>query len=141
MNHRKRNSQLKIMAAARAAKWTIRGALLAAVCGALYGLLFAGLAALLQGDPGRIAATSFYFALCGVAAGVLVGGFGAAVCDVEAEFDNSVPAAVGTQSPQIAAAGDIEAVRWRRPVNRLAELPAVNRRRVELASSKKPSWN
>src|SRR5262245_57325567 len=59
--------------AAQAVRWIPSGAFLGAACGAIYGLPFASLEALLEGESGRIIATTLYFAACGAAAGALVG--------------------------------------------------------------------
>jgi hypothetical protein len=56
--------------------WTATGTLVGATGGALYGSLVGALQAVIYGKPWGIVAIGVYFALCGAAAGGLVGGFG-----------------------------------------------------------------
>lgn len=46
---------------------------LGAVSGGLFGLVFGGFGALLHGEPWRLASIAIYFALCGAAAGAVMG--------------------------------------------------------------------
>jgi hypothetical protein len=129
-----------IVSVVRPARWAVCGALVTAACGSLYGLLFSSLASLLQSELWGIGATASYFAVCGVVAGALLGAFGAMVSDHGRALDDDVALRVEVQPPCARTTGDMASAVWR-PVNRLAELPTVNRRRIELASSNSPSRN
>jgi len=126
--------------AAHAVSWIPCGTLLGAACGALYGLTFAGLEALLEGDSGRIIATAMYFAACGAVAGALVGGLAAIICG-ETDFVDDFPGAVAPRSRRITLTHDIGTPVRRQPVNRLTDLFSTDRRYVERASSRNPSRN
>ena len=126
--------------AAEALRWIPGGAFLGAACGAIYGLPFAGLEALLEGESGRIIATTLYFAACGGVAGTVVGGL-AVLLTVES---NSVPEESNTAAsrPQrITVTRDVTTSIRRPPVNRLTVLPSVDHRHGERASSRNPSRN
>jgi hypothetical protein len=56
----------------RMIKWTFADALLGAVCGGLYGLIFGGLGVMLH-EPWGVVSTSGYCAVAGAAASALVG--------------------------------------------------------------------
>ena len=58
-----------------ALSWAAIGAVLGAAGAALYGTLCGAVFALIQGDPSRIPALGTHLALCGAAAGALVGTF------------------------------------------------------------------
>lgn len=55
--------------------WASVGAAIAGTAIGLYGMLCGIVIALIHGDPWRIISFGGYFALCGAAAGALVGGF------------------------------------------------------------------
>jgi hypothetical protein len=136
-------SKLRIIGSTttRALRWSARGALLGASCGSVYGLLFAVLGALLDGDPSKIPLTTLYFGLSGVAAGLLVGSFGAVIgydADSLPDDDRNV---AEPASSQHRVARDIASANRLQPVTRLADLPAADRRRIESVASRNPSRN
>jgi hypothetical protein len=52
-------------------------ALLGGACGALYGFVFGGFGAIVHNEPARLISIAGYFALCGAAAGAVIGACGA----------------------------------------------------------------
>jgi hypothetical protein len=126
---------------AQAVRLGTRGALLGAASGSLYGLLFAGLVALLGGAAGGVTETVQYFASSGAVAGILVGLFGAVI----GEETDSPPDDSARRTEMTARCVRLidERVKGRRrePVNRLASVSSANRRRIESAASRNPSWN
>jgi hypothetical protein len=127
--------------AAQAVSWIPCGILLGAASGAVYGLTFAGLAALLEGESGRIIATTMYFAACGAIAGALVGGLAVVIHGETHSAPDELSSAVAPRSRRITLTRDVAAPVRRQPVNRLAELSSVDRRSGERASSRNPSRN
>ena len=127
--------------AAHAVSWIPCGTLLGAACGALYGLPFAGLEALLEGESRRIIATTLYFAACGGVAGTLVGGLAVSmhVGTNSAPDESSNTAASRPQ--RITVTRDVTTPIRRPPFNRLTVLPSVDHRHGERASSRNPSRN
>jgi hypothetical protein len=127
--------------AAQAVRWIPCGAFLGAACGALYGLPFAGLEALLEGESGRIIATTLYFAACGGVAGALVGGL-AVLSPVETDSAPDESSSTAASRPQrITVIRNVTTSIRRPPVNRLTVLPSVDRRHGERAASRNPSRN
>jgi hypothetical protein len=137
------NSKLRIIGstAAHAARWIACSALLGAAWGSLYGLLFAGLTALLEAEPVGIVATTLYFAACGAVAGALVGGLAAILHEETDSVPGECFSAVETPPPRVAATREAAAASRRQPVNRLPAFSTVNRQHVERAASKNPSRN
>jgi len=127
--------------AAQAVRWIPCGAFLGAACGALYGLPFAGLEALLEGESGRIIATTLYFAACGGVAGTLVGGLAVVIHGDTNSAPDEFSSAVAPRPRRITMTREVTSHVRRPPVNRLAELSSVDRRQVERASSRNPSRN
>lgn len=75
---------------ARVAGWGVASAAIGAAGGALYGLMFGGLANLVVNEPHGIVATAAYFALCGAISGALVGAVGAIILGhVELESEDA----------------------------------------------------
>jgi hypothetical protein len=127
--------------AAQTIRWIPCGAFLGAACGALYGLPFAGLEALLEGETGRIIATTLYFAACGGVAGALVGCLAAVIHGETNSARDEFSGPVAPRTRRVTMAGKVAPPVRRPPVNRLAELSSVDRRHVERASSRNPSRN
>src|SRR5262245_50976071 len=127
--------------AAQAMRWIPSGAFLGVACGVLYGLPFAGLDALLQGETGRIIATTLYFAACGAVAGALVGGLAAVIHGETNSPPDEFSIAVAPRPRRVTMTREVASPVRRPPVNRLAELASADRRHVERASSRNPSRN
>jgi hypothetical protein len=121
--------------------WIPCGILLGAACGALYGLTFAGLEALLEGESGRIVVTTMYFAACGAVAGALVGALAVVIHGETHSGPDEFSGTFAPRSRRITLTRDAAAPVRRQPVNRLAELSSVDRRFGERASSRNPSRN
>jgi len=128
--------------ALRVVRWTAIDMVLGGVCGALFGGVFGAFGMLLQFEPPQIVSIAGYFALCGAAAGALIGMYGGIVDDAEASK-------TACPSPRSAAPSvlQVEAVResrmpgqHHRP-NRLASDSTAVRPRREVAASQNPSWN
>jgi hypothetical protein len=136
------NSKLWIIGsiAAHAARCIACGAFLGAACGALYGLLFAGLTALLESEPGTIVATTLYFAACGAVAAALVGGLAAILHD-ETDAVPEVCSSAVEMPRYVPVVREVATASRPQPVNRLADSSAVDRRQIESATSQNPSWN
>ena len=136
-------SKLRIFGstATRALRWSLRGALLGASCGSIYGLLFAALGALLDGDPSKIVVTTLYCGLSGIVAGLLVGSFGAVIGYDAHSLPDDDRGVTEPASSRDRVARDIATANRLQPVNRLAELPAANRRRIESVATRNPSRN
>jgi len=130
----------------RAVRWAAIDALIGAACAALYGLMFAAVGALLYGEPGKIVATTLYFAGCGAVAGILVGVIGAIIGGETDSCEDGWPASAEKEPSDPAREGR-ETRRVRKPVNRLAEigptqLSASNDESRSAASHKtNPTWN
>ena len=122
--------------------WAIMDTVLGAVCGATFGGVFGAFGILIHFEPSQIVSMAGYFALCGGAAGALVGMYGGIVDDAEAS-ETACP------SPRSAApsARRLEPVResgmpgQRQPQNRLVSDSTTVRQRREVAASQNPSWN
>jgi hypothetical protein len=120
--------------AARAVSWIPCGTLVGAACGALYGLTFAGLDALLEGETGRIIATTMYFAASGAVAGFLVGGLAAIIHgETDLARDETSSAVVSLPRWTTLTRDNAAPVSPQR-VNRLTGQLSVDRRHVEQAS-------
>jgi hypothetical protein len=126
----------------RVIRWTIIDAALGMVGGAIFGSVFWGFALLARFEPWQISSMAGYFALCGGAAGALVGMCGTIVDNAEATGTAS-PSACG-EAP---AGRQVEPVRESvtrsesQPLNRLVSDPSPRRPQREFAASQNPSWN
>jgi len=130
--------------AVRVLRRTTLDALLGGACGSVYGLMFAGLGALLYGEPEKIMATALYFGACGIAAGAVVGAFGAIIIGETASPDDGDR--LGSLPPKSDSDPnrEFEVKGLRRPVNRLAGVSASTAAISETRSSRRahdPSWN
>ena len=130
----------------QAMRWAAIDALIGAACAALYGLMFAAVGALLYGEPGKIVATTLYFAGCGAVAGILVSVIGAIIGGETDSCEDDWPASAEEELSDPAVQGR-ETRSMRKPVNRLAEidptpLPASDDESRSAASHKtNPTWN
>ncbi len=64
-----------VMAVLRMVSWTVAGGLVGGTGGLLFGTLFGALYGLIRLEPWRVVYGAGYFALCGAAAGAIVGAF------------------------------------------------------------------
>jgi hypothetical protein len=145
MNTSTLKSQSRIKSTAlRTTCWLAGGALISGACGAVFGLVFGGLEMLLLGDALQIPNVVLYFAACGMAAGALLGAFGALIEreDLAAVGTGDVlqtkPSAVDltmsrSELPRFAQDRELE--------NRLRDVPAVNLRQKQRLAERTPSRN
>jgi hypothetical protein len=128
--------------ARRVVRWTTIDIVLGAVCGAIFGGVFGGFGLLIHFAPSQIVSIAGYFALCGGAAGALVGVYGGIFDDAGAP--ETVCASPRSTEP---SARRVEPVResgmpgQRQPQNRLAPDSTTVRQRREVGASQKHSWN
>lgn len=132
-------SRITRSVAGQALRWAVIDALIGAGGGSLYGLLFAGLGALLQGDPGKITATALYFAACGSVAGALVGAFGALITGETCPHSDET---IGGKEarPHASVGRGLTPAYLRQPVNRIASLES-RQQQTGSAAPKHTSWN
>jgi hypothetical protein len=128
--------------ALRVVRWTAIDMVLGAVGGAVFGGVFGIFGMLLQSEPSQIVSIAEYFALCGGAAGALVGLYGGIVDDAEAS-ETACPS-LRSAAPSVRR---VEPVResgipaQRQPQNRLASDSTSVRQRREVPAVQNPSWN
>jgi hypothetical protein len=101
--------------------WTAGGALIWATGGLIFGVFFGAVSALVHGEPWRVVSIGAYFALCGAAAGTVLGAI-RATCDSHNAYAGSDDwEASPPQSERVA----VPDVKTRKPV---AGPPAAKRR-------------
>jgi len=126
----------------RVVRWTIIDTFFGAVGGAVYGGMFGGFALLARFEPWQIISMAGYFALCGGAAGALVGMFGGIVDDAEAsETASPSPGSTAPAGRQVEPVRESAMPSQRQPQNRLASDSSPKRSQREVAASQNPSWN
>jgi hypothetical protein len=109
--------------------------------GFLFGLVFGGFGMLFLASW-KIIPTSGYFGLCGAAAGMLLGAFGA-LLDSDDDFEaawtwRSAARAESLRVTPVLRPGDANRDE---PQNRLAAFTNLDRRRAEISASRNPSRN
>jgi len=125
----------------RVISWMTISAVLGALGGVIFGLVFAGIGLALQAASWSVVNFAGYFALCGAAAGALVGGCGSLLGqDPSSEPAGGSPKIGGPVVDPIAVVPGF-VPRQSRSCNRLAARPRVVRSPVETLASQNPSRN
>jgi hypothetical protein len=116
--------------------------ILGAASGAIFGGVFGGFGHLVHFNLSPILSIAAYFAVCGGAAGALVGMCGGMIDDAEsAEAAGASPHSGKCSARQVDVGREFGLPDQRQPKNRLvSDLTAVTRRK-EVAASQSPSWN
>jgi hypothetical protein len=123
----------------RLVRWTAIDTILGASGGALFGGIFGALEILIHNDPSQIVLRAGYFALCGAAAGALVGIFTTMIDPEESPEPESGPVDL-TDPPWV----PVDSIRhivclnnWQPPIT----VFEANRQRRETRASRNPSRN
>ncbi len=128
--------------ASRVVRWATIDSLVGAVGGAIFGGLFGGIGILIDFEPSQIASIAGYFALCGGAAGALVGMCGGLVdAAVETETVWPSPRSATPSMRQVDPVRESAIPGLRQTHNRLASNGTAVPQRREVAASQNPSWN
>jgi hypothetical protein len=116
----KTNRNLSVRRTAwRVIRWMAVDAILGATCGGLYGFVFGGFGALAQNESHRLISIAAMFALCGGAAGLLVGA-SSAVSDVagkSTDASSSASEVVAKDETPVTAVRPLAATSYRRLQN------------------------
>jgi hypothetical protein len=126
----------------RVVRWAAIGMVLGAVGGAVFGGVFGVFGMLLQFEPSQIVSITGYFALCGGAAGALIGMYGAIVDDADApELSCRSPRSTTPSVRRVEPVREFGMpTRWR-PQNRLASDSTTFQLRRVIPTSQNPSRN
>jgi len=128
--------------AGRVIRWTALDAILGAVGGAVFGGVFGAIETLLQFDPPHIVSVAGYFAVCGGAAGILVGIYGALIDDAEAmKLEMALPQTITHSARRVESVSESGVPAQSQPQNRLAARSIGVRQRSEAVAAHNPSWN
>ncbi len=128
--------------ASRVVRWGTMDTVLGAVCGAIFGGVFGGFGHLVHFNLSPIFSIAGYFALCGGAAGALVGMCGGIIDDAEvSEEAGPAPDSRALPARQIEPERESGPAGQRQPQNRLASDLTTSTRRKEVVAARSPSWN
>lgn len=141
------HDQLKLISptlrrtAGRVVCWTTIDMVLGTVWGALFGGVFGGFGMLIRFEPSQIVSIAAFFAVCGAAAGALVGMCGGLFDDVEKPEPTCSPSTSTALELPVVPASQTAMTTPRRFQNRVVGLVGHDRQREQAVSSGNPSLN